>query len=230
MKLLTIATVGLLGISTAVSQTDVNPSTLQLSPTPGTREVVAALLPVARGESDPFVALPRVIELGDSVVPALSTVLSADSCFAASEFNHPTIDEVRKTRLFGIASLEAIGTQSAFDVLFGIASSSSELEHRGAALRAIGSSYHTNAYLDFNTPDKELIHLLILNLDDTTSVRSLQKSIGLMAREGLIAWMNLDPGDPQGQGGPTGQSREAWWQSIRSSLKWDEASRLFRTN
>jgi hypothetical protein len=202
---------------------------VMLSPKPGSRELVRVLLPAARGKSDPFVILPMVIDLADSAVPAIFSVLSQDSSFSGGELKRPTPGEVRRARLLGILSLEAIGTQRAFNVLFGIASSSVDVELRAVALRALGTAYHTNGYLQSNVPDKELIHLLFQNVDDTTLVSVTQKTIAQTAREGLIAWMNVDPGDPRkaGSSPPPLRSREDWWQSAKGSIVWDAASKVF---
>jgi hypothetical protein len=218
----------IIGLSFAQGQSQEDTLAVQLSSSPGAQEVVAILLPVAKGEHDPFAVLPRVIELGDSVVPALASILSGYVPSATGGALTISTDEMKRIRAYAIASLEAIGTQSAFTVLFGIASSTGDVDHRGAALRAIGIAFHMNAYLDSNTPDSEIIHLLVLNVDDTTFVAGYQKTIGQIAREGLIEWMNWDPGEPQLNFPQAASMRELWWQSLKDQISWDLDSRLFK--
>ena len=205
--------------------------------TPGTREVATLLMPVARGDIDPFVALPMVIERGDSSVAALDSIMRYDGCFATVDTGKSDTLFHSKARLFAIICLEAIGTPNAYASLLQIAMNTSNLALRAASLKALGITYHLNGFVDQTTPNKELIHLLLINADDTTFAPGIYKSVGQIAREGLIAWMNWDVGEPQGEGtlvknstgGPVTarQSRELWWASNSARVSWDGKTKHF---
>ncbi len=226
--------------------------TLYLSDLPTVQELKRILVATGEGRLDPFLALPAAIGKGDAAVPSLDTVLFSDPIV---EIIHRKVriggggpdagstmdvaDTVRLNRLFAAMALEAIGSRASYPVLLSAVQRHDDVDIRGMALRALAGTFHEGERLEKFIPDKELVHLLLVNVDDTTRVPYLQKSLGQIAREGLIAWLKQDFGEPQGKnrrlrdakGGDRGslaEYREEWWQLNASKISWDDPTRSFR--
>ena len=230
------------------------PDSLKLSAVPTVQEITSAFVSAGLGRLDPFLVLPAIIASGDAAVPALGTVLFSDSISQVFQYQllerasatdttlvHATqYDTVKPNKLYAAMALEGIGSGAAYTVLIQAAQAHPDLNVRGLALNALAITYHNGNILQHFTPGKELVHLLLNNVDDTTMVPYFQKSLGQTAREGLINWTGWDMGKPQGkntlivvssQPQPMAISayREQWWQSNASSLKWNGQIGRFNT-
>jgi hypothetical protein len=229
--------------------------TLWLSDAPTLFELTKIFAAPGRGRLDPFAALQAVIGKGDSAVSALDSLLFSDPIaeIITTRMRIGTgvggdpgreiakSDTVRPNKLYAVMALEGIGTKASYPVLVRTAQLHPNIDVRGIALNAFASTYHEGERLQKFVPDKELLHLLLANVDDTTSVPYLAKSFGQIAREGLIRWLGQDFGEPQGatrrlhdaKGADRGSLtdyREQWWTTIGSKLSWDENSQKFLHN
>jgi hypothetical protein len=137
-----------------------------------------------------------------------------------------------------LISLECINNQEAAGLLMKVARDGHDIQSRSRALNAIANTFYHNGYTDSTTPDKEIVHLLISNLDDTTYTDSQGKPVGQIAREGIINWLAVDPGEPQGRerivsvGTPRRNQtisalRDLWWARISNSLEWNKGKGRF---
>jgi len=227
---------------------------LKLSPVPSAQEITNAFVSAGRGRLNPFIVLPAIIAKGDQSVPALSTVLSSDSIAQIIQYQiqqigsvidstsarKVTVDTLKPNKLYAVMALEGIGSGAAYAVLLVAAQSNPNLNVRGFALNALACTYHNGTILARFTPGKEVVHLFLNNVDDTTKVAYLHRSFGQIAREGLINWTGWDMGEPQGKNSLVvvplqpqpmllSAYRELWWQSNASSLKWSGQTGRFST-
>jgi hypothetical protein len=205
---------------------------------PGSRDVLRLLLPAAQGLSDPFAAIPNVLDCGDSATKSLHDIALLDTCFASGEFVSSSKEEKRHARLFAIVCLGSLASSDGYRALLGIASNTQDPDVKCEALTALGIAYHRNSFLDLNKPDTNLIHLLLMNLDDTSYLVRVQKSIGQVAREGLMEWTGRDFGEPQGRTlqvsvsdpkvrTPLYLARQLWWDEMARKVSWDANNRQF---
>jgi hypothetical protein len=226
--------------------------TLWLSNVPSLFELTKIVAAPRQGGLDPFVALQAVISKGDGGVGALDSLLFSDPIAkiittrlnpatgaAGGEGREMVIsDTVRPNKLYAVMALEAIGSKTSYPVLVHLAQAHPNKDVRGIALNALANTYHEGERLQRFVPDKELVHLLLSNVDDTTSVPYLVKSFGQIAREGLITWLGEDFGEPVGKNrnlrdvkgavsGTTAEYREIWWRQNTSRLSWDGEMRRF---
>ena len=145
---------------------------------------------------------------------------------------------LHKIKLYAAMGLEGIGTKAAYGVLFQVVQAESDLDVKAVSLNALATSFHSDEYLQRFKPDKELIHLFLKEVDDTTATPYLQTSLGLIARKGLVLWFGMDAGEPQGgmkrlldaQGkerGSLADYREEWWQANQSLIYWDDQTDRF---
>ncbi len=198
-----------------------------VSPTPSAVEIRAAFLSAIRGTLDPFLVIPEIASRGENAVDGLGEIVLAP---------FKIVDDTASRQCFyAVLCLEAIASTSAYDILFTASTTHNDLAVRARALIALASSFHKPESLEKFVPDTSLVHLMIQNVDDTTSIPFLQKRIGDVAREGLITWTGWDAGEPQGSastaafGKPPAsytlrQMRELWWQQIGGNLAWDSAA------
>ena len=227
--------------------------TLWLSDSCTLSELTKIFAAPGRGKLDPFVALQAVIGKGDSAISSLDSLLFSDAIAdiittrmrfgtgvagdAGREIEKS--DTVRPNKLYAVMALEANGSRESYPVLVRTAQLHPNKEVRGIALNALASTYHEGERLQKFVPDKELLHLLLSNVDDTTSVPYLAKSFGQIAREGLINWLGQDFGEPQGatrrlhdakgvDRGSLGDYREQWWSSVASRIAWNAGSNSFQ--
>jgi hypothetical protein len=145
--------------------------------------------------------------------------------------------------LFAVLALEGIGTQAAYTVLTQTVQTHPDVEVRGEALNALAVTYHGADQIARFVPDKELLHLFLRNLDDTTQSVLMGRSLGQIARAGLITWLGRDFGEPQGKLSPVmfpsssssspattttaAASHEAWWQSHNTKIAWNSVTSQF---
>jgi len=227
--------------------------TLWLSDSPTLFELTDIFAAPGRGTLDPFVALQAVIGKGDSAVSALDSLLFSDPIadIITTRMRIGTgvggdpgreiakSDTVRPNKLYAVMALEGIGSKESYPVLVRTAQLHPNKDVRGIAINAFASTYHEGERLQKFVPDKELLHLLLANVDDTTSVPYLAKSFGRIAREGLINWLGQDFGEPQGvirrlhdakglDRGSLGDYREQWWSSVASRIAWNTGSNRFQ--
>lgn len=223
--------------------------TLWLSRVPTVFELTKIFSSPGRGRLDPFLALQAVIVVGDSAVSALDSLLFSDPVAEViatkiglgSGVDVGTVrsDTVRPNKLYAVMALEAIGTKASYPVLFRLAQLHPSRDVRGVSLNALASTYHEGERLQRFVPDKQLVHLLLSNVDDTSSVPYLAKTFGQIAREGLIHWLGQDFGEPQGKAkrlqdanGADSCSlanyREQWWSSVASTIVWNASSNTFQ--
>ncbi len=245
---------------------------LPLANKPTPQELSMLFFKSGVGLVDPFVALPRVIQKGDSAIVGLSGILATDSLMiqpvsssdsamikkfltipdpdprflnGTSPVHHDSAGERRlrqtalhKIRLYSVMVLEALGGKAAYTTLFQTVQTTADPDLKGIALNALSTSYHSGEYLQCFHPDKGIVHLLLENVDDTTILPYFQTTMGLVARQGLIAWFGMDTGDPLGtarrllsaQGSDRGSLadyREQWWQLNQAAIAWDSGSLKF---
>jgi hypothetical protein len=205
---------------------------------PAVRDVISILQPSALGVADPFLAIPKLIDWGDSVVESVDSILWQDGVFAATGELESCATTREKIRLFSVLVLEGIRTQLALNALINLAANVSSVELKAAAVSAIGMSFRQERYLINCIPDKELVNVLLKNIDDTVSVPSMHKTIGQLSREAFLAWTNRDAGEPQGEMSrvaatgsdgsiPLQKLREIWWASKRDQVTWDPDLKVF---
>jgi len=210
-----------------------------LSATPSAPELAEIFINTGSGKLDPFASLPLVISRGDNAVPALQGVLTNPALVGTSSGN----DTLHPKMLFAVLALEGIGTQAAYTVLTQTVSTHPDIEVRGEALQALAVTYHGTDQLARIVPDKELLHLFLQNVDDTTQSLLMGRTLGQIARTGLITWLGKDFGEPQGKLSPVvvpssssnsppttitaAASHEAWWQSHNSKIAWNSATSQF---
>jgi hypothetical protein len=218
---------------TAFAQTP--PSLSSLSATPSAPELAEIFINTGGGRVDPFASVPLVVSRGDKAVPALQAVLTNPALVGTSSGN----DTLHPKMLFAVLALEGIGTQAAYIVLTQTVQTHPDVEVRGEALNALAVTYHGADQVARFVPDKELIHLFLQNLDDTTQSVLMGRPLGQIARAGLITWLGRDFGEPQGELSPVmfpsssgsspattitaAASHEAWWQSNAAQISWKDS-------
>ncbi len=248
MRTFVIALTTLFACANSWSQTAVPPS--KISPSPTVQELTNAFVAIGQGQLDPFVVFPEIIARGDAAVPALTEVLFSDSVrVVLSTTQSTTIDSgaasttvsdtLYPNKLLPAMALEGIGSQDAYAVLYQAALTHADPNVRGVALNALAGSYYLASNQKNFKPDKELIHLFLKSVDDTAMVSQFEKSVGQIAREGLINWTTQDVGEPQGKAtkvrvGPDQTAmalsdfREQWWQQNSGKVSWDAKKGLFK--
>lgn len=225
--------------------------TLWLSRVPTVFELTNIFASPGKGKLDPFLALQAVISTGDSAVSALDSLLFSDPIAeiittkigmgsGVGNAGAETVrrDTVRPNKLYAVMTLEAIGSKASYGVLVRLAQVHPNVDVRGIALRALATTFHESERLQKFVPDKELLHVLITNVDDTTAVPYLAKPFGQIAREGLISWLGQDFGEPQGKmrrlqtatgadRGSLADYRDQWWQANATKISWDSGNSRF---
>jgi hypothetical protein len=227
--------------------------TLWLSDVPTVFELTKIFAAPGTGKLDPFLTLQAVVGKGDSAVSALDSLLFFDpiaeiittrispgvGAAGGAERELVRTDTVRPNKLYAVMALEAIGTKASYPVLFRLAQLHPNRDVRGISLNALAGTYHEGERLQRFVPDKQLVHLLLSNVDDTSSVPYLGKTFGQIAREGLIHWLGQDFGEPQGRAkrlqdakgadiGSLADYREQWWSFVASKVVWNASSNTFQ--
>jgi hypothetical protein len=212
-------------------------TTLVLSSNPSVVELTRLFSETTAGNHDPFQVLPKVASLGNKVVPALNTFLFDTPVLKVAVFDSTgkVVDSVNETppnRVYGVMALDLIGTPAAYKVLAVAAQSDTNNEVRGEALRAIAQGYYYKTVQDSLSPDKEVVHLLIQNMEDTTFVQGLSMEMGEIARQGFKNWTGIDYGeilpdslkakDEKAFGVTLLQHHEQQWQRDSGKMKWNK--------
>ncbi len=191
-----------------------------VSVTPTKQELKILFAEISTKGSDPFSVLSAVTERKDNALSALSSIL-----------NDTLISQ--KSKLYAVLSLEGINTSAAYTVLSKIAVTHPDKEIKGVSLRSLSSNYYGKVVNENLIPDKEVIHLLLSNCDDTTSVDFCNKRIGEIAREGINTWTGKDYGNLslETKTIKVGKSktemtlqqyREWWWLMFKDKLLWNK--------
>ncbi len=212
-----------------------------LSSNPSALELTQLFTETTQGIHDPFVVLRQISAMGDTVVPALKTFLLATPTLkvATVDLNGKTdtVPAPPPNRVYGVMALDLIGTPLAYQTLAIIAQSDSDEEVRGTALKVFATSYYFKTQQDSTLPEKEAVHLLLRNVDDTTYVYDCVMRIGEIARAGLTNWTGVDYGEippdsiktktEKKLGKTMTQYREEWWQQHSTNMKWNKATGHF---
>lgn len=201
-------------------------------------DIRAAIERSARGELDPFDVLPHVIARRDSAVQILSEIVNAEASSLPTGAGIRTDPTGRRARIYALQCLEGIGTVEAFEAVFAIASTHVDRELQALALRGLAVGFYRGSYQDIMTPDKKLLHLFLMNVDDTTHVAQLGATVGSIARQGVVNWFGQDPGEPRGSGFLVKEStkystvsasgrRTLWWNAYSGRIRWNAQQRVF---
>jgi hypothetical protein len=214
--------------SSRVQAQTVSSDSLTLSAAPTAAELVNAFALAGQGRIEPFELIQTVIQRGEDAVPALDAILAAQNPPDTSLITNA----LHSIALYSVQALEAIGGQSAFASLCRVATTHRSLDVRGSALNALANAFPSEDSAHLVTPDTDLVHMFLRNVDDTTMVISVQKSLGQIARDGLLNWTGWNFGEPQGKDKlvhidelqsevPLSTCRELWWESNGASVRWD---------
>jgi len=208
--------------------------------------LMKALVQTRNGRYEPMQVVQATIMKGASVVSLLKQILFVDSASAkvvtdpepGDTLQSPGVVVDHDVSAYIIASLEGIATQACYDMLMQAAASHPNPGVRGSSLIALGNSYHDRVSSDALKPNPEIVHLLLKCADDKESVLSRKKSIGEIARSGLLTWTGMDLGESIGDP-PTilvgktktqmsiGEYREYWWSTQSSKLTWNKEDGRF---
>ena len=217
-------------------------TTLVLSSNPSVVELTRLFSETTSGKHDPFQVLPKVAAFGNKIVPALRTFLFNTPVLKVAVFDSTgkVVDSVNETspkRVYGVMALDLIGTPAAYQVLADVVQSDTDYEVRGAALRSFAMGCYYRVEEDSLSPDKNVVHLLLQNMDDTTYVADCGMKMGEIARQGLRNWTGLDYGeilpdslkfkDEKAFGMTLLQHREQQWQRDSGKMKWNKDARHF---
>jgi hypothetical protein len=217
-----------------------------LSDSPTAQELANALGKVTDGTLNPFDFIYAVEGIGDKAVPALTQLLSADSIFP-DDLKPVSLDRDSLSvttpptpipRELALLSLETIGTPLAYRVITEVAQMSRVPELRAASLTILGNSYYFRVCNGVLPPDKEVVHILLTNMDDTVSVGPLDRSLASIARDGLRSWLRMDFGLPRPAQNVVvvgkekirmslSEYREYWWGTISPNITWNSKGGYF---
>jgi len=146
--------------------------------------------------------------------------------------------KITANKQYAVYALDAISSSAAEELLMTAAGSHPDINIRGLALKTVACNIYyrlkNNSMPAGNnslTPDKEIVHIMLDNADDTTFVSCCKEAIGKIAREGLKNWTGQDYGDLPNQKNLSVNSmnaslsmkayREQWWQNNNSKLNWN---------
>lgn len=219
------------GIKAAVQSMDV------LSSTPTVNEISNLYLLATKGERDPFRIVSLVASKGDNAIPALDGFLFQTN--PSTQNATPGIIQVLPNKQYALYALDAIGTLKAEQLLMKVAQSNLDNDIRGLALKTLSYNIYFRTKNDETSknssglkPDKELLHVLLQNADDTTYAPNLNETIGKIAREGINNWTGEDYGDlPKtpvkikafnNQEMNIKDYREQWWKNNNSKISWNK--------
>ncbi len=207
MKTITITLFVFIFIKLSFSQTDSLNSKINLLIIPTVDEMKDVFTQAAKGELDAASIFHKLAEKSDTVVAPLEEFLFTeykDSDTSVTINKNPDsfqenvsslVKEVKPNKPLAVLALDAIGTSSSIKALLHAAVSHPDSEVKGTALKVLAWNSYYRAKNDRLKPDKEIVHVLINNVDDTTYVKSLGKTIGDIAREGIKNWTGEDYGN-----------------------------------
>ena len=238
MKLFILLTLTMLMPTSLFGQGGPRPdSALVLSSNPSAQELTELFSETTAGKHDPFQVLPKVASLGNKVVPALQTFLFNTPVVKVAVFDSTgrVIDSVNApppNRVYGVMALDLIGTPAAYQILADVAQSDTNTDVRGMALRSMAMGYYYKTLQDSLSPDKEVVHLMLRYMDDTTGVKECSLRVGDIARQGLKNWTGVNYGeilpdslrakDENRFGMTMARYHERRWQQESGKMKWNK--------
>lgn len=238
MKTLIIAAIVLAAYFSLPGQLNAQSSgSIVITAKPTEEEIRNLFVEVTIGQHDPFEVLAKIVARKDDAVPALEEFLFAKP---TKEKVKDSIAAANPNILYGVLALEAIATRAAYKVLGRAVLTHPNNEVRGTALRTFALSYYYRTKSDTVVPEKEVVHLLLRNTEDTTFIDYCGKRIGEIAREGVKNWTGKNLGDLPKQKAKirigkdkkemsVEESREEWWQRHSDKLAWNKKTKLFET-
>ncbi len=255
LKLFTLAAAFILfPISIIFSQTDSSKVTLpidssgvkadvqsvdSLSSTPTVSEINNLFLLATKGQRDPFRIVSLVASKGDNAIPALEEFLFQP---VDTTKDSTAITKIHPNKQYAIYTLDAIASQNAEELLKTVVLTHPDIDVKGLALKTLAYNVYyriknNNSSSQSLLPDKDLIHVLLQNADDTNYVNSCNETIGKISREGINNWTGEDYGDlPKNQENVKiagnqeiniMQYREQWWQNNNSKINWNKNTNKF---
>jgi hypothetical protein len=201
------------------------------------------------GYYDPMVVRQAIISRGDAIVSLLKGILTPDSLVAQRPTDGSAADTMSRgipvqpemCLGYAVGCLDAIGTEKSFQVLLGVAASHPDPNVRGGAVVAIGSSLRDQVCAGKMKADPEVVHLLMMCVDDSSEATSHQMKVGDLARQALAAWtgIELGPMDESVKSLAVGKQkqimtlkeyREYWWKRVGPELTWADGEGRFRAS
>ena len=212
-----------------------------ISATPTESEIHNLFLAATRGEKDPFRIVALVASRKDAAIPALEQFLIQPPD-TTKDTTYTGIKSPNKE--YAIYALDAIATPKAEEFLLQIAKTNTDKDIKGLAIKTLSNNIYyrlKNArYAGFTSaliPDKEIVHLLLQNADDTSYVSCCSERTGDIAREGLKNWTGKNYGRIAPErvkekiykrlGLTLEQLHENWWQKNSANLIWDNTKEHF---
>jgi hypothetical protein len=216
---------------------------LAVSSNPTVMELTRLFSEMTAGQHDPFQVLPKIASFGNKVVPTLRSFIFETPTLkvAVLDSNGMVVDSAAAptpNRVYGVMALDLIGTPDAYQVLADVAQSDTNNEVRGTALNAFAVGCYYKVQQESLVPDKQFVHLLLKNMENTAYVTGCAMKMGDIARQGLKNWTGVDYGeilpdslraqDEKRLGMSLPQYREKWWQNNSGKMKWNKDTGHFK--
>lgn len=233
---------------------DANDNEIVLSDEPTAKELAELFCRTAAGEIDPFESLRKVIDWGDKAVNGLAEFLYSESnclniAVTDSEYTNWESPSERKSqttfihgkkkpnKVYAILALDGIASNLAEQIIIDAALNHPEKNIRGYALKILAQNFYYRISETDKIPNKEILHILINNADDTSFVEGLGR-IGEIAREGIKNWTGQDYGelsenkvvDKTGNDINMQDYRELKWQEKSNVIVWNKERKQFEMN
>ena len=181
---------------------------------------------MSTGEIDPFSAIPKLADKGDTIVPMLKTILtnleSQETPRRIQELPADTgriqyvlVNSVQPVHVTWC--LRVIGTKSAKDELVSLAANSKNMDARISAIEFIAKDLVASGSQDTVGPDPLFINLFLAGFDIDQNSPAFGRSISEVSRDAFQRWT----GEMDLANLNTQASRERWWKSNAKNLIWD---------
>jgi len=212
-----------------------------LSTTPTLSEINKLFLFTTQGKRDPFKIVSLVASKKDNAIPALMKFLYQ----LPESTKDTTLSGIKNpNKQYAIYALESIGSQNAENALITIVQTHPDIEIRGLALRMLANNFYYRTKSEEEQgiskglqPDREIVHLMVENADDTTYVQSCSKMMGEIARTGIKNWTGKDYGnilpdslrikEEKKLGMTIKEYREEMWQKNMDNIYWNKSDNRF---
>jgi hypothetical protein len=224
--------------------TDVSKDVISENPTGD--EINSLFQLATNGERDPFRIVALVASKKDKSLPGLEEFLFKNTNVKNTD-NRDTTVKKDANKQYAIYALDAINSAASEELLMKVVSSHPDINIIGLSLKKLACDFYyriknNNMPGSGNNinPDKEIVHIMLDNADDTTYVQSCNEPIGKIAREGINNWTGQDYGDlpdsqqnkmsPNSMNGVSSNIkdyREQWWQNNNGNLSWNKDSGHF---